>query len=229
MINIRTLCYCVIALSVAPAARATLIFGTSATIPLPFNGTVSDGDMQFQRPFGIEFTAASGLDYVLTGMAVPLENIYYPPSASVTFSVFTAVPRTTLNGNGTEEPGDILDSTTFSILYKTNVGSGGGFEIYSPSFAGGAILRGGTKYYLIGRMNDSGGTTQMGWASTLGSASTMAVKVDGTPWSVFLTTLFRPEAQVFGDAFAPEPATMGCVALGLLLAARFRRKSILRG
>jgi len=212
---------CLIALVATPALNAGIIYGTNNTTPLTFDGTSVDSDLQNGTQFAIRFAtpaAPAGLFYTLTGFAAALQNAFRASPISVTAGVYTAVPRTPATNPATQQPGLLLDSVTFNVL------PGSAINVYTPIFAGGALLAAGTNYFLATRVNTTGGITQVDWAEALSGTQTVAVKSGSQPWVSF-SGFENPAVQIYGDVFvAPEPSTLACAGIGILCALAARRK-----
>jgi len=220
MVPIRILFSCSLALAVTSQLGAAIIYGTSTTTPLTYGGSL-DGNLTsggFQ--YGIEFAVPTGQDYVATGFAAPLGNAFHGSTVSVTFTLYTAVPRVPATTPPLQQPGVALDSAAFNIPNTTSI------NVYTPLFAGGAILQGGKNYFLIGKVNTTGGFTQIDWAQATSGTETTALKSGSQPW-VIVTGFTIPAVQIFGDlqgAAIPEPTTLALAAAGILFIAISRRK-----
>ena len=123
-------------LTCAPKLRATIVYGTSNTTPLPFGSTTLD-PFDHTNELAIEFTVPVGENFVLTGFSAALRNEFHSGVESVTFTVNTAVPRVPTTTPATQQPGTTLDSVTFSIPNSTTV------SVFTEAFSAGATLTGG--------------------------------------------------------------------------------------
>jgi len=158
--HLRLLLLPAIALTACARLQAGVIDGTSTTTPLFYDSSTVDSDLQSGIQFGVRFTAPMGNSYYLTGFSAPLVNSFRSSPISITFGVYTAIPRTPATTPATQQPGILLDSVTF------NVPNAAPIALYTPLFAGNAVLLGGINYFLIGRVNTTGGITQVDWAES---------------------------------------------------------------
>ena len=208
-------------LAIAPAAHATLTFGTTPSGPLGY--TSSDvyaeavDSYNSQLPAwiwstaGFEFSLPTG-EYIFESLTVPL-------------GLFGTVPVTFTLYSGGSRPQTQLDSSTMNL-------SGGTLQTFD--FTGNVQLQGGQNYFLIATVPQSTTSgSQLDWYGNTAGANVPFVY--GETWLTgtyagygflgwnSITFGSGPAWQIQVSSSAPEPAAMALAGAGLIAIGCMRR------
>ena len=184
----------------AATAQATVIGGTSATQPLPYNGFntyayIFGGSPNFQ--LAVPFTPAAGFDYILSSGSVPLRS-FGPTAVQVDiYDTFGINPGTKLAGFSAPTVADFT------------------YHLISGTFSGSPILHGGQQYFF--HVSAPTGSGQVDWAgASPNQPATIYYQGGTTSWN-HTQSFSSPAFQVVAlSASTPEPGTILLLGAGVV-------------